>query len=269
MVISDGTGETATSVARAAMSQYQDEDIYFTRYKNVRTEEKLQSLFQEATLHFDLVLYTLAQKSLRSIAYNLSEQSRIRSIDILGPVLGHFEEVFPRAQEFKPGLLHHLNDSYFKKVEAIEFTIENDNTTNLDNLEAADIILIGISRTSKTPLAVYLSLKGLKTLSYQIKLDQKLPPEFNHIPQEKIYALTTDPKVLQEVRSGLKKKDTDFADSKQLDLEVSWAKKIYDQNPRWPVFDVSNKTLEEVGVEIIRLHTMRQENQYKKDQRDK
>lgn len=273
MVISDGTGETAFSVAKAAISQFKKQEINFTRYKNIRTIERVEMLLHGAILNFDIVLYTIAKRELRSKIKDFCEQNNIRSVDIIGPTLDHFAEIVDHQEEFEPGLLHSVDEDYFKRVEAIEFTIEHDNAHKYEDLNEADIILLGISRTSKTPLSVYLSLKGVKVINIAIKANQKLPKEVFTIDQNKIFALTTRTDQLAQVRSGLqdrksvKKKESDFADIDDLSNEIEWAEKLFAKNPKWPIFDVSNKSLEDVASDILKLYYMRKQNKFKQDQR--
>ena len=154
IVISDGTGETASAITRAAMTQFQDKEIFFTRYKNIRTKEQIDAIFQEAAIHHDIVVYTIVSVELRAYIAELSKRDHVRSVDVMGPLLTAFSNFFESEPNYQPGLLHAVNDQYFKRVAAIEFTLNHDDGRNINSLEEADVVLVGISRTSKTPLSM-------------------------------------------------------------------------------------------------------------------
>ena len=162
IIISDGTGETATAISRAVMTQFSDKDVYFTRYKNVRSKEQIDAIFSEAAVHHDLIIYTMVSSDLREYISEVSRLKHVRTLDVLGPALTTFSNYFEQEPINQPGLLYQVNDDYFKRVEAMEFTLNHDDGRNLNSLHLADVVLVGISRTSKTPLSLYLSLHGLK-----------------------------------------------------------------------------------------------------------
>lgn len=268
IVISDGTGETATAVARAVMTQFQEKDVYFTRYKNVRTSEQLDSIFAEAAIHHDLILYTIVKNELRQHVSELARINHVRTLDLLGPALTVFSNYFEQEPSAKPGLLHAVNDDYFKRVAAMEFTLNHDDGKNLESLHLADVILVGVSRTSKTPLSVYLSLKGIKVTNVPMIYGTPLPKALFEIDQRKIFALTIDPSNLVEIRK--RRLDTlgskfmgDYADESKIIQEIEWANDIFKENKRWPVFDVTGRALEDVAAEIIKLISMRNSNFFK------
>lgn len=274
VIISDGTGETATAMARATMKQFPDHDIYFTRYKNVRSKEQIDAIFEEATINHDLVIYTIVSKELREYIAKSSRRQHIRALDILGPLLTSFSNLFDIEPQSEPGLLHEVNDEYFERVAAMEFTLNHDDGRNMESLHLADVILVGISRTSKTPLSLYLSLHGLKVVNVPLIHGSELPKDLFEVDQRKIFGLTIDPDILHEIRKnrltrlGLKNEDGDYASLNKIVEEVEWATKIFQENKRWPVFNVSGKALEETAAEILRLLQMRKNNIFKQNQRD-
>lgn len=273
IVISDGTGETATSMARAAMKQFAGKDIYFTRYKNVRTIEHIDAIFNEAAIHHDLILYTIVSPELREYILELSRSRHVRSIDLLGPILTAFSNVFHQEPSIEPGLLHAVNDEYFNRVAAMEFTLNHDDGRNLNSLHLCDAVLVGISRTSKTPLSIFLSLEGLKVVNVPLILGVPLPPELKEIDQRKIFALTIDPDELIRIRKnrlerlGAVGSDGDYAETGKILEEIEWANKLFSENKRWPVFNVTGKALEETASEIVKLITMRRKNIFKQSKR--
>lgn len=274
IIISDGTGETATAMTRAAITQYDDKEIFFTRYKNVRTKEHIERILKEAALHHDMVVFTIASTELRSYMLEVAQKEHIRAVDLLGPLLTQMSNIFENEPDYQPGLLHAVNDKYFKKVEAVEFTLNHDDGRNLATLEEADVILVGISRTSKTPLSIYLSMEGIKVVNIPIILGVPLPEKLQLVDQRKIFGLTIDPEALQEIRKNRltrlgTQKEGDYADISKVVEEIEWANKMFQENKRWPIFNVTGKALEETASEIIRLLNMRKTNRFKQTQRFK
>lgn len=273
IVISDGTGETASAITRAAMTQFQDKEIFFTRYKNIRTKEQIDAIFQEAAIHHDIVVYTIVSVELRAYIAELSKRDHVRSVDVMGPLLTTFSNFFEAEPNYQPGLLHAVNDQYFKRVAAIEFTLNHDDGRNINSLEEADVVLVGISRTSKTPLSMYLSLEGIKTVNVPIVMGVPLPDKLFQVDQRKIFGLTIDPDELFRIRKnrlsrlGLANDEGDYADIAKVSEEIEWANRIFSENKRWPVFNVTGKALEETAAEIIKLLNMRKVNRFKQSKR--
>jgi regulator of PEP synthase PpsR (kinase-PPPase family) len=263
IVISDGTGETASAITRAAMTQFQDKEIFFTRYKNIRTKEQIDAIFQEAAIHHDIVVYTIVSVELRAYIAELSKRDHVRSVDVMGPLLTAFSNFFEAEPNYQPGLLHAVNDQYFKRVAAIEFTLNHDDGKNMNSLEEADVILVGISRTSKTPLSMYLSLEGIKVVNVPIVMGVDLPQKLFEVDQRKIFGLTIDPDALFQIRKnrlsrlGLTNDEGDYADLSKVAEEIEWASRIFSENKRWTVYNVTGKAEEETAADITKLLNMR------------
>jgi regulator of PEP synthase PpsR (kinase-PPPase family) len=272
IVISDGTGETATEMTRAAVTQFPDKEIFFTRYKNVRTKDHIQAIFQEAAIHHDMIVYTIVSPELRLFVQQQSKDQKVRSVDLLGPLLQSFSNVFETEPDYQPGLLHAVNDEYFRKVAAVEFTLNHDDGRNIKSLEEADVILLGISRTSKTPLSIYLSLEGIKVVNVPIIMGMPLPDKIFDVDQRKIFGLTIDPEALHEIRKNRLSrlgavKEGNYADIHKVSEEIEWANSLFAENKRWPIFNVTGKALEETAAEITKLLTMRKTNRFKQKKR--
>jgi len=273
IIISDGTGETASHITRAVMTQFPNKDVYFTRYKNVRNKSQIESIFNEAAIHHDLILYTLVEKELREFIAELSRTKRIRSLDALGATITAFSNYFDQEPTSTPGLLYAVNDEYFKRVEAMEFTLNHDDGRNLKSLHLADIILVGISRTSKTPLSIFLSFHGYKVTNVPIIMGTIPSKELFEVDQRKIFALTIDQDALQKIRKnrldklGAEKFTGEYADDGNVLKEVEWANDIFAKNKRWPIFNVTDKALEDTASEIIKLLNMRKNNIFKQEKK--
>ncbi len=269
IIISDGTGETATAISRAIMTQFRDREVFFTRYKNVRTGEQVDAIFQEAAVHHDLIIYTIVSHELREYVSEVSRQKHVRAIDLIGPALTAFSNYFQQDPSSKPGLLHQVNDEYFNRVAAMEFTLNHDDGRNLESLHLADVILVGVSRTSKTPLSVFLSLNGLKVVNVPLIQGSPPPKELFEVDQRKIFALTIDADALIQIRRnrldrlGAAKHTGDYADREKIVNEIEWANTFFRENKRWPVFNVTDKALEETAADIMKLLSMRKNNIFK------
>ncbi|MBC7713908.1 MAG: kinase/pyrophosphorylase [Rhizobacter sp.] len=274
IIISDGTGETATAISRAVMAQFKEREVFFTRYKNIRTTEQIDAIFNEAAIHHDLIIHTIVSGKLREYISELSRTTRVRTLDLIGPALTAFSNYFNQEPMSEPGLLHQVNDEYYRRVEAMEFTLNHDDGRNIASLHLADVILVGVSRTSKTPLSVYLSQHGIKVVNIPMIKDSPLPAELFEVDQRKIFALTIDPESLREIRKnrlqrlGAEKHQGDYAEHNKIVEEVEWASAIFKENKRWPVFNVTDKALEETAADIMKLLSMRKNNIFKQEKKE-
>ncbi len=257
-ILSDGTGETADQMIKAAIVQYVRSGLRIIRYKNVRTESQVAAIFEEAHHVNALIVYTVVSENIRMFIHKMSEQSGISSVDLLGPLLALLSQSLAKDPKSEPGSFHQVNENYFKRIEAIEFTVKHDDGKYPDNLEAADIILVGLSRTSKTPLSVYLSYKGWKVANVPVVKDIPLPERLFLTDQRKIVGLIIDPEHLVRIRKErlLKMGEAlsgDYANLDKVIEEIEYCKNIFKKNRRWPVFDVSGKALEETAAEVERV----------------
>lgn len=258
-LISDGTGETAATMIRAALVQFPDHDITLIRHKNIRQEAQLEPLLDEALQRSALIVYTVVSPALRRKIQEMASSKGLASLDLLGPVLNVLETFFKGAtQSNQAGLLRVVDEQYFRRIEAIEFTVKHDDGKNLAGLKDAEIVLVGISRTSKTPLSIFLSHKGWKVANVPLVLGAPLPQELFSIDQRRIVGLMIDMDSLQRIRkSRLEKFGQDpageYASLAHIALEVEYAQDLFKKNKRWPIFNVTDRALEETAAEIVRI----------------
>ena len=266
IIISDGTGETASLMTKAAVIQFSQNEISYTRYKNIRTQVQIDAIFQDAALRHDLVVYTLVSAELRNFTQEMAQKFSVPAIDLLGPLLNSLAAFFETQPKSQPGLTHSVNEQYFKRITAMEYTIHHDDGKSLEGLQDADIIVLGISRTSKTPLSMYLSMQGYKVCNIPIVTGIPIPPEIAAADPNKIICLTIQAEVLHTIRKArlerLGKDPRDhsnesYASMDHVVADIEYATAIYRQNRKWPVFDVSGKALEETASEIIRIISTR------------
>jgi regulator of PEP synthase PpsR (kinase-PPPase family) len=257
-VISDGTGETADQMIKAALLQYVREGLKIVRFKNIRTEIQVRSIFEEAHAVKAMVVYTVVSDNLRKFIDSTSQQTGVPAVDLLGPLLEKLSRYLKRNPETQPGLFHQVNENYFKRIEAIEFTVKHDDGKYADSLDRADIILVGLSRTSKTPLSVYLSYKGWKVANVPLVKDIEPPAELFQTDQRKIIGLLIEPETLVKIRRERLVKmgespSGDYASLNHVVAEIEFCKEIFRRNRRWPVFDITGKALEETASEVERV----------------
>lgn len=257
-IISDGTGETAASMIRAALVQYSGVDSHIVRHKNVRTENQIESLVDSAFEAKAIIVYTMASPPLREKIREYTAGKAVQAVDLLGPLLDQLDVYFGVKSSRQVGLLHTVDTRYFKRIEAIEYTVKHDDGKCLTDLDEADIILIGVSRTSKTPLSIFLSHKGWKVVNIPLVLNTPLPEEVMKVDQRKIVGLIIDPDSLSRIRKNRLEKfgqDTggEYARSTYIAQEIEYAQQLFKQNQRWPVLNVTERALEETATEITRI----------------
>lgn len=258
-IVSDGTGETAATMIRAALVQYQELDVNIIRFKNVRSESQVASVVDSAFEKSAILIYTIVNKRLRETMLELSSGKGLHSFDLLGPLLEKLDDYFCLdGQTPKTGVLRAVDERYYKRIEAIEYTVKHDDGKDLRDLDKADIVLVGISRTSKTPLSIFLSHKGWKVANIPLVLNQPLPEELFKIDQRKVVGLIIDQESLARIRRNRLEKfgqdpGSEYASQQHVHSEIEYALGIFKKNRKWPVFNVTERALEETASEITRI----------------
>ncbi len=255
-IISDGTGETASKIARAFLVQFRYPNVVQRKFIEVREESQIDEIVNRALYEKPLVITTIADKKLRDYANALFEKNNIIVLDLFGYYLKKFEDFFGQKARNISGLLHKISDQYFEKVKAIEYTVEHDDNRSVRNLDEADIVLVGLSRTSKTPLSIYLAQEGgYKVANFAIVKGEKLPDELFKIDQRKIVGLTIDPMRLYEIRKQRAKKlgieNSSYASLSKIYEEVEYANNLFRKHPEWLIIDVTHRSVEESASEIV------------------
>lgn len=257
-ILSDSTGETAVTMLRAALVQYHEKEINIVRCKNIRSEEQARGVVDDCFERRGMIVYTFASPILRKKTAELCLEKSIPSIDLLGPLINTLDHFFGVQSSSQVGALRQTDDLYFKRIEAIEYTVRHDDGKTLADLDKADIVLVGISRTSKTPLSIFLSHKGWKVANVPLVVESPLPEQLFKIDQRKIVGLIIDIDSLQRIRKNRLEKfgqDTggEYASIQQILKEIEYAENLFKQNRRWPVFNVTERALEETASEIVRV----------------
>jgi len=257
-LLSDGTGETVENTVKAALTQYMNEAVRLRKFKNLRAPEAVTPILDEAKRLNAIVVYTIVTPEVRGALSEGVRERGLSAVDLLGPMLSVFSSHLKSMPAAIPGLLHEVNEDYFKRIEAIEFTVKHDDGALASDLEKADIVLVGVSRTSKTPLSVFLAHKGFKVANVPLVKGIEPPEALYKIDQRKIVGLTIDPEALAEIRKQrLTKLGKDLSDSyanlAMIRSEMEWALEVFSRHRRWPIFDVTNKALEETATEIEKV----------------
>jgi [pyruvate, water dikinase]-phosphate phosphotransferase / [pyruvate, water dikinase] kinase len=258
-IISDGTGETASQMVRAGLVQYTNQDIQIVKCKNVRTEAQVEPLMDDVAQKGGMIVYTVVSKALRKHIVEMAVARNVLAIDLLGPLLLSLDAYLGNAKVApQAGLLHTVDEKYFKRIEAIEYTVKHDDGKTFAALDDADIVLVGISRTSKTPLSIFLSHKGFKVANIPLVLNSPPPEELFKIDQRKVVGLMIDADTLLRIRKKRLEKfgqdpGSEYASREHVFKEIEFATQLYKNNRRWPVFNVTDRALEETAAEIVKV----------------
>lgn len=256
-VVSDATGETADRMAQAALSQFEDARTVVTRHHYIRTHAQVDQVLQEAYLEKGLIIYTLVSEEFRTRLREGAAARSIFAVDLMGPLLSALAQFLHAPPQAQPGLLHRVNTEYFRRIEAVQFTVKHDDGQSLQTINQADIVLVGPSRTAKTPLSMYLAQYGYKVANIPIILNLPIPKELSKVDPEKVVALAIDAERLLEVRQArvkrLSRSVPGYAEIEAIGAELNYCREHYRQNPRWHLLDVSGRAVEEVASDIIML----------------
>jgi regulator of PEP synthase PpsR (kinase-PPPase family) len=256
-LFSDATGETVERVVRAVTSQFRDVSIKLHRFGRLRTEADILQAVGEAARQPGMILYTLVNAELARFLAGEVEANGLEAVDLLSPLLFRLSDFLGISPQQEPGLLHQINADYHKRVEAVNFTVKQDDGQELRNLHKADIVLVGVSRSSKTPLSMYLAHKGYRVANVPLVRDIPPPRELDEIDQKKIVGLIIDPKRLVELRAARLRNlrqgpRGSYADYERVEEEIEVCRRLYRKHPEWLVVDVTNKSVEEAAAEILK-----------------
>lgn len=254
-IISDGTGGTAKQLVKAALVQFENTKIQLNVRHHVRTEHRVLQIINEALAVNGFIVHTVVSRKLRDKILDSGRLYNIETIDLMGPLLAQLSHQFAHSPAERPGIFHELNKSYFQRIEALEFAFRHDDGQKIEEFKKAEIVLLGVSRTFKTPLSIYFAYKGWLVANVPIILGIKLPDIVFELPPERVFGLTTSPHrlaVLRSVRAEhLGGATGDYADFDYVQRELKYAYQIFNKQPKWSVIDVTNKPIEEITFEIV------------------
>lgn len=254
-VLSDSVGETAEFVTKAAISQFDNLRAIIKRFPYIKSSQNIDEIVEHAVKDQAIIIYTLVKPEIREYMNRVAESHEIHVVDIMGPVISTFEQTFSIQSLNKPGLVRQLDEDYFKRVEAIEFAVKYDDGKDPRGILSADIVLIGVSRTSKTPLSQYLAMKKYKVANVPIVPEIDPPDALFTINPSKCIGLKISPEKLNHIRiERLKALGLDdrasYANIERIKSEIDYFDKVIERLD-CKVIDVSSRAVEETANNII------------------
>ncbi|HXQ53225.1 MAG TPA: pyruvate, water dikinase regulatory protein [Stellaceae bacterium] len=262
-LVSDSTGDTVHAVARACLVQFEGAEAVEHIWSMVRTKVQVERVLHGVSTNPGVVLYTLVNDNLRMSLIEGCRKLQAPTIPVLDPVIGALGAYLGRQSRGLPGQQHLLDAEYFQRIDAMTFALNHDDGQSAWGLNEADVILVGVSRTSKTPTCMYLANRGIKVANIPIVPGVALPPELFTATRPLIVALTNDPERLIQVRqnrlSQLHQQETrtDYTDLAAVRDEVQKARRLFAEH-HWPVIDVTRRSIEETAAAILKLLARRQ-----------
>lgn len=262
-LVSDSTGETVGTLSRACLVQFDTIEAIDHLWPMVRTKEQVQEVLKGIREDPGFVLYTVVNKDVRDTLEDGCRKLQVPCIAVLDPIVAKLGAHLDAEVHAMPGRQHVMDAEYFSRIEAMHFVLSHDDGQLTRDLDQADVVLMGVSRTSKTPTSIYLANRGLKTANIPIVPGCALPDELFTATHPLIVGLTKEPKRLVEIRrQRLKLLDqdegTDYVDLEKVSQEINDARRLYTKN-NWPVINVSRKSIEETAATIIQLYNRRKE----------
>jgi [pyruvate, water dikinase]-phosphate phosphotransferase / [pyruvate, water dikinase] kinase len=264
-LVSDSTGETLQSISKAALVQFEKSVPIEHVWSMTRTVRQLDDITESIEQNPGLVLFTLVNKEMRSILETACRRFGVPCVSILDPVMAAFSQYLGQESRGLPGRQHILDKDYFSRIDALNYTMAHDDGQMPEGLEEADIVLVGVSRTSKTPTSFYLSHRGIKTANVPIVIGCPLPDQLFELQKPFVVGLTTSPDRLSQIRKNRllslqEKNETSYVDLDRIKEEVIFARKLCTRE-NWPIIDVSRRSVEETAAQIITLFNRREETE--------
>ena len=266
-LVSDATGETLNAVAKAAITQFAGAEPVTHVWSLIRSAKQLEKVVKGLDENPGVVLFTLVRPEFREQLEKACQLRKLPCVAVLDPVLSKLASYLGSESRGRPGLQHAMNEEYFSRIAAMDFSLAHDDGQSPAGLASADVVLVGVSRTSKTPTSVYLANRGVKAANVPIVPHQPLPAALEGLNSETapvIVALTASPERLVQIRRNrlleLKESvEVPYADLEAVKEEVAWARRIYSDHS-WPVIDVSRRSIEETAARILMLYDRRHGN---------
>jgi [pyruvate, water dikinase]-phosphate phosphotransferase / [pyruvate, water dikinase] kinase len=261
-LISDSTGETLITVARAASAQYNNASPVEHVYPAVRTNKQLDRVLTEIEESPGVVLYTLLDQTLITRLEDKCRDLGLPCLSILGPVLRLFQAYLGAESIYQVGAQHILNAEYFKRIDALNYTMLHDDGQHVDELEEADVVLLGVSRTSKTPTSIYLANRGIKAANVPLVLGVPVPPQLESIRHPLVIGLFASPERIVQMREnrllGLRTRlaNDQYVDRQAVAEEIAFSRRLCGRHS-WPLIDVTRRSIEETAAAIMALLTER------------
>ena len=261
-VISDSTGETGAKVVQAALLQFRHEQVSLRIFSNLRDKTALCDTVDRAAAENALVVYTLVRVEQRVIVHDRAAQYGVQAVDLMGPLMARLGHWLGEAPVSTPGLLHRLDEEYFRRIEALEFAVKNDDGKMPANFPHAHIVIVGVSRTSKTPVSSILAQRGYKVANLPLVMNLPPPKEIEEMDPQRVYGLTVAAQTLHQIRQARvermgMERGAEYADIEQIKQELTWARDYFRKHPEWTIVDVTRRAIEETASDILAHYTER------------
>ena len=255
--VSDATGATAERVVQAALTQFESDTVKITRYGSVRTLDQVRGILIEAEASNGFVVHTLVSAELRRLVLTEGRRRGVATIDLMGPLLARLSTVLATRPLSEPGLFQPFDDAYLSRIDAIRYAVNHDDGRNPHEWSQADIVLVGVSRTCKTPTGIYLAYQGWRVANVPLVLGLEPPAELFRLPKGRVVALMVQLErlaILREARVGrLGTASQGYADLGHVRREVVYAYELLERRTDWPIVDMTAKSIEEAATEIVSL----------------
>ena len=264
-LISDSTGETLDRIFMALKAQFNNFNYDLAQYSFTRTENQISTILEIAKKkESPIILYTVVNSKLAKFLAEQANKKKIPCFGVLGDLILNFSKILNQRATHQPSAQHVLDDDYYKRIEAIQFTMNHDDGNSTENIKESDIVLIGVSRTSKTPTSIYLANKGFKTSNIPLVNEMSIPLDVIKPNTLCVVGLATEAERLYDIRrnrlNSLKENEvSDYTNLDKIRNEVEQSKKIFKKN-RWPVIDVTRKSVEETAASIIKIFEIQNKN---------
>lgn len=258
-VVSDSMGETAHLVARAVLSQFPEGGARLQRFRHIETPGAAEEVMSAARLQPTMLIFTVIVPEVREVIMRESELYGIPAVDIMGPALAGVEKITGLSAFLEPGLIHRLDEKYFRRVEAVEFAVQHDDGRDPQGYRKADVVLLGVSRSSKTPVSMYLANRGVKVANLPIIPEVPPPPELHRVPVRKVVGLIINASKLagirkERVRTMGVRGDSEYSDLSRILAELLHAQEIYKELGCY-VVDVTDRAVEETASLVMEFVT--------------
>jgi regulator of PEP synthase PpsR (kinase-PPPase family) len=255
-VVSDSTGETAEKVVRAALLQFPQAGAVIRLHTRVRTKEIARTILERSSKEGALFVFTVVSPELREYIHASTSELKVDAVDVIGSLIGKLGHFLDREPINLPSSMLPLSEEYFRRIDAVEFAVKSDDGKEPRNFKKADLVLVGVSRTSKTPLSTILAQRGLKVANLPLVLGVAPPRELEEAPQDRIVGLTIGLDQLCEIRQARLRQlgmpaETNYALREHVKEELAFAQRLYAKHPSWPVIDVTGRAIEETAVIIL------------------
>lgn len=257
-VVSDSTGETAERLTRASLLQFPGAAVRVRMHTRIRDKDSVRQVIQLAAERNALVVFTIVSMETREFLLETARDLHVEAVDVIGALIGKLATVLHATPLLTPTNTLPLSEEYFRRVEAIEFAVKSDDGKEPRNLQRADLILVGVSRTSKTPLSTYIAGRGVRVANVPLVLGVPPPPELFEAPQERVVGLTIAIDQLLGIRQSRLKQlgmpiDTNYGSRDHVSSELDYAERLFRENPRWTVVDVTGRAIEETATIILEI----------------